>query len=60
VEKSKAVSDAVKNLEVDKGELDRALQKLIATPPIRKGTIPKGHPWRATTTDHPKRKPYRP
>jgi hypothetical protein len=55
---SKPVSDTVKNLEVDKAEFDRALAKLIATAPIRKGTIPKGAPWQATTTDHPKRKPY--
>ena len=58
--KTKEVSDAVKNLKVDKAEFDAALQKLIATPPIRKATIPKGRPWQATTTDHPKRKPHQP
>jgi hypothetical protein len=56
----KPVSTAVKNLKVKKAEFDAALQKLIGTPPIRKGTIPKGRPWQSTTTDHPKRKPYRP
>jgi hypothetical protein len=33
------VSDAVKNLEVNKEDFDRALKALIATPPIRKTAI---------------------
>lgn len=45
----KPVSDAVKNLEVDKGEFDAALKKLIATPPIRKATIAKRRPWEGAT-----------
>lgn len=57
---TKEASDKIKNLRVDKDQFDAALKKLIATPPIRKGGIPKGHPWQSTTTDHPKRRPYRP
>jgi hypothetical protein len=33
------VSDTVKNLVVDKDEFDRALKRLIATPPIRSAAI---------------------
>jgi hypothetical protein len=54
------VSEAVKNLKVDKAEFDAALQKLIATPPIRKAGIPKRTPWSGTPANHPSRKPYRP
>jgi hypothetical protein len=60
VEKRRIVSDAVRNLEVDKAEFDAALKKLIATPPIRKATIAKRRPWEGTTTAHPSRKPYQP
>lgn len=42
----KPAGEAVRNLEVDKVEFDRALQKLIATPPIRGKTIKaKRKPW---------------
>jgi hypothetical protein len=44
--KTAVVSDAVKNLEVDKGEFDRALKKLIATRPIRAEDLKgKRKPW---------------
>ena len=33
------ISDAVKNLQVDKAEFDVVLKKLIATPPIRKEAV---------------------
>lgn len=41
------VSDAVRNLVVDKSDFDFALQKLIATPPIRLADTAKRKP-RAT------------
>ena len=37
----KPVSEAVKNLVVDKAEFDSALRKLIATPPLRAAAIAK-------------------
>ncbi len=43
----KPVSEAVKNLEVNKAEFDEALRKLIATPPIRLSATEKRKP-RAT------------
>ena len=56
----KEVSEAVKNLEVDKADFDAALGKLLAASPIRKADIPKLTPWSGTPITHPKRKPYRP
>ena len=49
--------EANENLTVDKAKFDAALKKLIASPPIRKAAIRKGHPWRLKT-DH--REPYLP
>jgi len=37
----RAASETVKNLVVDKAEFDRALRKLIATPPLRAADIGK-------------------
>ncbi len=41
----KPVSDAVKDLKVEKSAFDAALKKLIATSPIRKAMIAKRRPW---------------
>jgi len=44
----KPVSDAVKELKVDKEEFDSVLKKLIATPPISTAEVTaKIHGWRA-------------
>ena len=40
------IARTTEDLEVDKAEFDRALKKLIATPPIRKADlVGKRKPW---------------
>ncbi len=54
MKKLREASETIKTLEVDKAEFDRALAKMIATPPIRKASVPKRTPWDGVIRRGPK------